>query len=157
MKLFETKILVEDIDNVIKPIIQRGDMGFGSNVTLFEKEFQTFSSKKYNTALNSCSAGAYITFAYLKEKYGVCDVYTPSIGFTSMAWSARQHGHNVIFVDVDENMLMSVDAYKAKRKLRCERYSDGGIKPVLMPVLYGGVSTIENFTETIKQDNLTNL
>jgi len=153
MKLFETKILVEDIDNVIKPIIQRGDMGFGSNVTLFEKEFQTFSSKKYNTALNSCSAGAYITFAYLKEKYGVCDVYTPSIGFTSMAWSARQHGHNVIFVDVDENMLMSVDAYKAKRKLRCERYSDGGIKPVLMPVLYGGVSTIENFTETIKQDN----
>ena len=153
MKLFETRILAEDIDSIIKPIIEKGDMGFGSNVTLFEKEFQTFSSKKYNTALNSCSAGAYTTFAYLREKYGVCDVYTPSIGFTSMAWSAKEHGHNIIFVDVDENMLMSVDAYKVKRKLRCERYSDGGIKPVVMPVLYGGVSTIEKFTESIKQDN----
>ena len=153
MKLFETKISTEDIDGTVRPIIERGDMGFGSNVTLFEKEFQTFSSKKYNTALNSCSAAAFISFAYLKEKYGSCDVYTPSIGFTSMAWSAKQHGHNVIFVDVDENMLMSIDSYKDKRKLRCERYSDGGIKPVLMPVLYGGVSTIENFTEAIKQDN----
>ena len=153
MKLYETKILPEDIDSIIKPIIESGDMGFGSNVTLFEKEFQTFSSKKYNTALNSCSAGAYITFAYLREKYGVCDVYTPSIGFTSMTWSAKQHGHNVIFVDVDKNMLMSVDAYKAKRKLRYEKYTNEGIKPVVMPVLYGGVSTIENFTDTLKKDN----
>lgn len=151
MKLFETKINKSDIENHISPIIEKGELGFGSNVNELEKVFQTFSKKKYNIATNSASASAFMIFAYLKEKYGECDIYTTSIGFTSPAWAAKHFGHNLIWVEVDENILFDVEDYKQKRKIRCERYTDGGIKPILMPILYGGVSSIKGFN-TLNKD-----
>ena len=151
MKLFETNISVSSALKAAA-IIESGDMGFGSNVTLFENKYASYSNKEHNVATNSASAAAFMIFAYLKEQYGSCDVYTPSIGFTSVAWAAKNHGHNLIFVDVDENMLFDVESYRCERKWRCERYSDGGVKPVLMPVLYGGVTNIPGF-DKIKQDN----
>lgn len=136
MNLFETHINYDDIDNEIADVIASGQMGFGPNVTKFETMFAPYSYKKHNIAVNSCSAAAFVTFAYLKEKYGICDVYTPSIGFTSMAWAAKHHGHNVIFCDVDGNMLMDLQLYAWHRTNSKER------KQVIMPVLYGGVSNI---------------
>lgn len=136
MKLFETKISSYDTNVKISPIIQSGELGFGPNVPKFEEEFASYSNKKFNTALNSCSAAGFIIFAYLKEKYGECDVFTTSIGFTSMAWAAKHHGHNLIFVDVDDSMLMDLDDYLHLRTHISPR------QPVLMPVLYGGVSNI---------------
>ena len=152
MKLFETKISPYYSQNDIAKVIESGDLGFGSNVGVFESMFAEYSGNKYNVATNSASASAFILFAYYKEKYGKCDVYTPSFGFTSVAWAAKHHGHNLIFVDVDDNMLFDIDDYRWKRRQRCERYSDGGIKPIVMPVLYGGVSTIPNLTETLVND-----
>lgn len=151
MKLFETKINRDDILNTITPVLESGNLGFGPNVGEIEKTFKPFSSKKYNTATNSASASAFMIFAYLKEKYGKCDVYTTSIGFTSPAWAAKHFGHNLIWVEVDENILFDVEDYREKRRQRCERYTDGGIKPVLMPILYGGVSNIKGF-DGIKGD-----
>lgn len=150
MKLFETKISPYYAKHDIASVIESGNLGFGPNVTKFETLFAPYSYKKHNIATNSASAAAYIIFAYLKQKFGACDVYTPSIGFTSMAWAAKQHGHDIIFVDVDENMLMDADMYKWERQVRCERYSDGGVKPVVMPVLYGGVSDHQKLTEVIE-------
>ncbi len=152
MKLFETKISPYYSQNDIAKVIESGDMGFGSNVSVFELKFAEYSSNKYNIATNSASAAAFILFAYYKEKYGKCDVYTPSFGFTSVAWAAKHHGHNLIFVDVDNNMLFDIDNYRWKRSQRCEHYSDGSIKPIVMPVLYGGVSKIPNLTKTLDQD-----
>ena len=74
--------------------MQKGELGFGVNVPLFETQFQPFSNKAYNIATNSASAAAFMIFAYLKEKYGVCDIYTPSLAFTSPAWAAKHFGHN---------------------------------------------------------------
>ena len=150
MKIFESKFTKEEL-KPLKNILLKGQLGFGPNVLEFEKQFQSFSGKKYNTATNSASAAAFIIFAYLKEKYGVCDVYTPSLAFTSPAWAAKHFDHNIIWVDIDNNLLMDINDYKEKRRLRCERYSDGGVKPVLMPILYGGVSTIPGF-ENIHDD-----
>ena len=144
MKIFESKFTKEEL-NPINEVIKTGQLGFGPNVLEFEKQFQPFSNKKYNVATNSASAAAFIIFAYLKEKYGVCDVYTPSLGFTSPAWAAQHFGHNIIWVDVNDNLLFDINDYYNKRRLRCERYSDGGIIPVLMPILYGGVSNIPGF------------
>ena len=152
MKIFETQISSYDTNVHISPIIKNGELGFGPNVTKFEEEFTPYSNKKYNTALNSCSSAGFIIFAYLKEKYGKCDVYTPSIGFTSMTWAAKHHGHNIVFVDVDKSMLMSIESYKKSRKWRDRRYVDGFIIPVVMPILYGGVSTIPNFIEGLEGD-----
>jgi len=152
MQLFKTNISLDDIQEYITPVLAEGELGFGKNVVKFEEEFAPMSGKTYNTATNSASAAAFMIFAYLKEKYGECDVYTPSLAFTSPAWAAKHFGHNLIWVDVDENLLFDIQDYKNKRRFRCERYSDGGIKPILMPILYGGVSTIPNFG-SIKEDN----
>lgn len=151
MKLFQTKISEYDISK-ISDVLRSGDLGFGPYVNMMEERFKDFSSKEYNIGVNSASAAAFMIFAYLKEKYGPCDVYTTSIGFTSPAWAAKHHGHNLIWVEVDENLLFDVEDYRNKRRLRCERYSDAGIKPVLMPILYGGVSNIKGF-DKLSEDN----
>lgn len=151
MKLFQTKISDSAVGR-ISSVLQSGDLGFGPNVNLIEERFKDFSSKEYNVGVNSASAAAFMIFAYLKEKYGSCDVYTTSIGFTSPAWAAKHHGHNLIWVEVDENLLFDVEDYRNKRRLRCERYSDAGIKPVLMPILYGGVSDIKGL-DKLSEDN----
>lgn len=144
MKVFESKFTKEEL-NPINEVIKTGQLGFGPNVLKLEKQFQSFSNKKYNTATNSASASAFMIFAYLKEKYGKCDIYTPSLGFVSPAWAAKHFGHNVIWVDIDDNLLFDINDYYKKRKLRCEKYSDKSITPVLMPILYGGVSNIPGF------------
>ena len=139
MNLFKTTILDEDV-NVIADVIKSGDIGFGSSVNKFESEFSQFSKKKFNVATNSASASAYMIFAYLMEKFGVCDVYTTSIGFISPIWAAKHLGHNVIFVDVDDNLLFDINHYQRIKK------NSGRIR-VLMPILYGGVSTINGFDD----------
>lgn len=143
MTLFKTNILEEDIE-FISSVLRDGNIGFGTLVKEFETQFSAFSRRRFNVATNSASASAYMIFAYLMKKFGVCDVYTPSIGFISPAWAAKHLGHNVIFVDVDDNLLFDIEYYNAMRK-------DTGRKRVLMPILYGGVSTISGF-ENIEDD-----
>ena len=94
MRLFQTKISDSAVSR-ISNILQSGDLGFGPNVNLMEERFKEFSSKEHNIGVNSASAAAFMIFAYLKEKYGSCDVYTTSIGFTSPAWAAKHFGHNL--------------------------------------------------------------
>lgn len=144
MKTFETQLHPHDIQEVVK-VLTSGALGFGPNVSLFEGEFRSFSQKKYNVATNSASASAFMIFDFLKSAYGECDVYTTSLGFASPAWAAKHFGHRLVFVDVNDELQFSVKDYKEKRQQRCERYSDGGIVPVVMPVLYGGVSNIDGF------------
>ena len=140
MKLFETNLNDSDIEKISK-VLQTGALGFGPNVVKFEEKFSKFSNKKHNIATNSASASAYILFAYFKEKYGVCDVYTTSLGFTSPAWAAKHFGHNLIFVDVQDDLQFCCNHYKKTRTLLPQTLN----KKIVMPVLYGGVSNIENF------------
>ena len=136
MKIYNSKFT----KNELKPldnILQSGQLGFGPNVLEFETKFQPFSNKKYNVATNSASAAAFMIFAYLKEKYGVCDVYTPSLGFASPAWAAKHFGHNIIWVDINDNLLFDCGDYLNKRRNKNQ--------PVVMPILYGGVSTIDGW------------
>ena len=137
MKLFETALSCEDIAEV-SAVLRSGQLGFGPNVPKFENEFAKFSQKLYNISTNSASASAFIIFAYFLERYGVCDVYTTSLGFTSPAWAAKHFGHNLIFVDTQGDLQFCTAHYKSIRQ-------DTSNQAVVMPVLYGGVSTIENF------------
>ena len=144
MNLFKTTLLEDDID-FISEVLRSGNLGYGPMVNTFQEEFAPYSNKEYNTATNSASGAAFMIFAYLKEKYGSCDVYTTSIGFISPVWAAKHFGHNLIFVDVNDNLLFDINDYYEKRNFRCKRYSDEGITPVLMPILYGGISNIPGF------------
>ena len=142
LKAFDSLIAEEDLAPIIE-VLRKGKLGFGPNVTEFEKQFASFSNKRYNVATNSASAAAYMIFAYLYETLGPCEVYTTSLGFTSPAWAAHTQGHTVVFVDVDDHLQFSTSSYK---KLRASRRNKTSPKPVvLMPVLYGGVSTIDGF------------
>lgn len=135
MKVFKSSFTNSEIDSLI-PILENADLGFGSNVPLFEKKFFSYSNKKYNISTNSASASAFLIFAYLKKIYGSCDVYTPSLAFTSPAWAAQHFGHNIIWVDINDNLLFDCKDYLKKRR--------SGTK-VVMPILYGGVSCINNW------------
>ena len=145
MKVFETRLSNEDLIP-INEVLLSGDLGFGSNVSVVEEEFKNFSKKDYNVATNSASAAAFLIFAHLKERYGICDVYTPSLAFTSPAWAAKHFGHNLIWVDVNDSLLFDIEHYKSIKEDRVCRYGHKN-QIVLMPILYGGVSTIEGFDE----------
>ena len=136
MRLFEPYISGLDIKNVTQTLTD-GALGFGENVTVFEQEYQQFSKKKFNIATNSASAAAYMIFAYLYEKYGQCDVYTPTLGFTSPCWAALKNGHRLFFVDIDDNLLFCSNSYQKIRKSH-----NKGLQTVVMPILYGGVSQL---------------
>jgi len=137
MRVFETKITEKSLLKVNK-ILRSGELGFGNNVLKFESQFKRFSNKKYNIATNSGSGAAFMIFAFLKDKYGCCNVYTPSLAFTSPAWAAKHFGHNLIWVDVDNDLLFDCKDYLRRRV-------DNENKTVIMPILYGGVSTIDNW------------
>ena len=140
IKCFRPSIGAEEQKNIYE-CLQSGELGFGKEVIKFEEGFKNFSNKKFNVGVSSASAAAYILFAYFKRKYGICDVYVPSLAFTSPVWAAKEHGHNIIFVDVDENLLFSCEDYKSKRYPN----STWLRKTIVMPILYGGVSNIPNF------------
>ena len=137
MKVFESKFTAEDISQ-LDDVFKSGQLGFGPKVLEFEQHFKSYSKKKFNVATNSASAAAFMIFAYLKKTYGVCDVYTPSLAFTSPAWAAKHFGHNIIWIDVNDSLLFDCDDYLQKRL-------HGNRQPVLMPILYGGVSNINNW------------
>jgi len=137
MKLFNTQLSHEDINKIDK-VLRSGNLGFGPNVDIFEEKYSLFSGKNFNISTNSASAAAFMIFHYLLESYGQCDVYTTSLGFTSPAWAAKHFGHNLIFVDVQDDLQFSSEHYRQIRK-------ESKNKIVVMPVLYGGVSTISNF------------
>jgi len=152
VKIFETKINKVDVERISK-VLSDGNIGFGSNVPLFEEKFAKFSGKEHNIATNSASASAFMIFSYLRDIYGQCDVYTTSLGFASPAWAAKHFGHRLVFVDVNDELQFDIKDYREKRSLRCERYTDGGVVPVVMPVLYGGVSNIGDFDDFFDQSN----
>ena len=89
IKSFEPTLTTKDAYKIYQLILS-GDIGFGSNVKEFEDKFSEYSNKKYNIGLNSASSAAYCLFAYLYDKYGSCNVYTPSLGFTSVSWAAEK-------------------------------------------------------------------
>ena len=131
---FSTTLGEEAINQAVE-CLKTSKMGFGANVACFEEQFSFFSRKVFNTGLNSASSAAFVLFDYLYGKYGECEVYTPSLGFVSSYWAAKKTGHSLVFVDVDEDFLFDVKDYLRKRK-------DNQKRKVLMPILYGGVSSI---------------
>jgi|TARA_B100000073_G_scaffold210322_1_gene174644 dTDP-4-amino-4,6-dideoxygalactose transaminase len=137
MKIIKHQFTEQDL-KLFQEVLRDANLGFGEWVTHFENDFKSFSGSKHNIATNSASAAAYMIFAFLKDRYGCCDVYTPSLAFTSPAWAAKHFGHNILWVDVNDNLLFDSKDYIKLRSFRKEKTR----QVVLMPILYGGVSNI---------------
>ena len=139
---FEPDLQVSDAAALLSTIESKV-LAFGPNVEKFEQCYSKFSKKEHNIGFNSASSAAYLLYQYLYEKYGSCDVYTPSIGFVSPVYAAIKNGHNVIFTDVNKDILMNPEGLSQK-------ISNSKNKSIVMPVLYGGVSKIPKLTKTLK-------
>lgn len=142
MKIFEHKF-GNELVYFIKDDIVNGNLAFSNEVTKFEHKYSKLTNNEYSIGVSSNSGGFYTLFAYYKEYHGVCDVVFPSLTFTSPAWSAIQHGHNVIFCNVDEDTLcMDIDnAIELLSTMGRNR------QQIIVPTLYGGVSTIPKLSE----------
>lgn len=127
----------------ITQTIQSGNMGFGPLVKQLESSFNIINNQ-HNIATNSASAAAFMIFAYLKEKYGRCEIYVPSLTFNSPVWAAKHFDHKIIFVDVNDELLFDCSDYLEKSTTPSWK-DPTGLKKVVMPTLYGGVSNIEGW------------
>ena len=136
---FEPSIKKEDLKTVESTLLTKV-LAFGPNVLDFEAKYKQFSKKKYNIGFNSASSAAYLLFQYLYEQLGSCRVYTTSLGFVSPVFAAIKNNHEVVYVDVNKDLLM------CPKSLSDVFVQDEKIN-VVMPVLYGGVSKIEGIEE----------
>ena len=118
------------------------------NINCFENIYSKFSNKKYNIGFNSACSAAYLLYQYIYETHGSCRVYTTSIGFVSPVFAAIKNNHEVIYVDVNDNLLMSIDDLSNK-------FIRDGKKSIVMPVLYGGVSSIDGMESLCKDLDCT--
>lgn len=115
-------------------------LGFGENVAKFESEFRNYSNKIHNIGVCSGSAAAYCIFAYLKYIFGNCNVYVPINSFISPVWAARQVGHRIHYIKVDNNLLFDSCDYVKYRKNDKYLFKRPAI---LLLLLYGGVEEIQ--------------
>ena len=136
IKCFDSDLSDKEKDSLSK-VIDSKILAFGPLVGEFESAYKKFSNKQYNIGFNSASAAAYVLFEYLYHTYGSCKVYTTSLGFVSPVYAAIKNHHEVIYVDVDENLLLCHESLN-------EMFENTKKKSVVMPVLYGGVSGIKN-------------
>ena len=147
IKCFDSNITEEDKQSLLTTLQSRV-LAFGRNVSEFEHRYASFSKKKYNIGFNSSSSAAYLLYQYIYEKTGKCRVYTTSLGFVSPVYAAIKNGHDVVYVDVDNRLLMSTEKLK-------EAFVNDGTPSIVMPVLYGGVSRIYGMREFCKENNCT--
>ena len=147
IKCFDSDITEEDKQNLLTTLQSRV-LAFGPNVLEFENKYSIFSKKKYNVGFNSASSAAYLLYQYLYEKMGKCRVYTTSLGFVSPVYAAIKNNHEVVYVDVDDNLIMST------KKLK-ELFINDDTPSIVMPVLYGGVSRVAGMHEFCEENNCT--
>jgi dTDP-4-amino-4,6-dideoxygalactose transaminase len=124
----------------IKETLESGILASGPMVKEFENRFKTVSMKKFNIGFNSASSAAFAIFAYLERKYGQCQIYAPSLSFSSPIWAARTCGHRITFVDV------SLESFSTSGELisrAIDKNPPNGRRTVILPLLYGGISSID--------------
>lgn len=147
IKCFDSNITKKDKKRVLETLETRV-LAFGPNVSEFESRYSKFSEKKFNIGFNSASSAAYLLFQYLYEKHGSCKVYTTSLGFVSPVYAAIKNHHEIVYVDVDDQLLLSAENLR-------EVFSPSLKHSVVMPVLYGGVSKISGIEDFCKSHGCT--
>ncbi len=117
-----------------------GILASGPLVKEFENRFKTISMKKFNIGFNSASSAAFAVFAYLERKHGPCQIYAPSLSFSSPIWAARSCGHRISFVDISLESFSISEEFVSRA---IDKHPPNGQKTVIFPLLYGGISSID--------------
>ncbi len=139
IRCFRPRFGDAEIEN-IKNSMDSGVLACGPLVREFERRFGSVSLKKFNVGFNSASSAAFAIFAFLARKYGPCQIYAPSLSFSSPIWAARNCGHRVSFVDVSPENFSTCGEFISKA---VEKHPPNALRKVIFPLLYGGISSID--------------
>ena len=140
IRCFQPRFGKKELSN-LETCLNSGVLASGPFVEEFERRFAEISKKRYNVGFNSGSSAALAIFAFLKEKYGACDVYAPSLSFSSPIWAAVNSGHKIVFLDISKETFSTSQEHLQAALERTKNKS--GRKTVIFPVLYGGISSID--------------
>ncbi len=100
------EILQPEIDEVVDSL-KKSWIGTGPKVLRFEKDFKEYIGCKHTKALNSCTAGMFLSLIVSGIKPGD-EVITTPLTFSSTANVILHAGAKPVFVDVEKN-TMNID------------------------------------------------
>lgn len=139
------EILQPEIDEVVDSL-KSSWIGTGPKVLRFEKDFREYIGCKYTKALNSCTAGMFLSLLVAGVKKGQ-EVITTPLTFSSTANVILHLGAKPVFVDVEKE-TMNIDP-KLVEKAITEKTS------AIMPVhLAGRPCNMDEITRIAKEKDL---
>jgi len=96
--------------NAVQSTLESGWIGTGPRVKQFEEAFASYIGTKYAVALNSCTAGLFLSLQTLDLHPGD-EVITTPLTFAATANAIVHNMATPIFVDVDRK-TMNIDSEK---------------------------------------------
>jgi perosamine synthetase len=91
--------------SLVQKAMEKGDVGVGENISLFEELWAQYNGRKYGV---SCNSGTNALFLALKA-LGVGNGHTvavPEFTMIATAWAVSYTGATPVFVDCDDNLSM---------------------------------------------------
>ena len=105
--------------NKIKKIFNNSWLGYGPNVSKFEKKWSDYFKVKHSLGVNSCTAALHLSLAVNKFKKNK-KVLVPAMTFSASAASILYCGLKPVFVDIDpKTLVMSFEDLKNKYSKEC--------------------------------------
>ena len=89
--------------NKIKKIFSNSWLGYGPNVSKFEKKWSDYFKVKHSLGVNSCTAALHLSLAVNKFKKNK-KVLVPAMTFSASAASILYCGLKPVFVDIDPKL-----------------------------------------------------
>ena len=99
------------IHREIENLFNTGMFAYGHNVKLFEQKFAKFCGRKYGIAMGSCTQAIEVAFRAIFGDRRI-KVALPANTYMASANAIINAGHTVQLVDVDDDMMMSLDGLK---------------------------------------------
>jgi dTDP-4-amino-4,6-dideoxygalactose transaminase len=149
IQLFVPTFHVEECLNEIKECLEIGWPGMGFKTNKFEDEWKKYTGFTNAHFLNSATAGLYLAFDILKEKYNWNDgdeVITTGLTFVSTNHAILLSNLKPVFADVDDTLCLNPIDVKSKITSKT--------RAVLYVGLGGNTGELEKIILVCKENNL---
>lgn len=147
LPLMNDNITGNDIEVLVEFLESSNKYTQGEKVEAFEKKWSDWLGVKHSVFVNSGSSANYITLAVIRELYGLGEIITSPIGWSSDVASIMNLGHKPVFVDVKLNNL-SMDMEKVLEKVTRDT------KAVLLTHVLGFNALNNNLIQELSRRNI---
>lgn len=135
----------EEINEAIKNVILDSAFIGGRYVAKFEEEFAEFIGAKYCIGVGNGTDALEIAIEALELPKG-SEIIVPALTFIASAEAVTRSGHKVVFCDVGEDYLISIDDLKSKITKRTAA--------IMVVHLYGHPCDMDRILEIANEYNL---